>query len=82
MKELEKVEKSSVGLVVGSYRDSILPGDSRKFFEQLAEYQVWMHKYYKLNEEIKSLQKIVQTIVAKETNQKVELIVMGPEGKH
>jgi hypothetical protein len=82
MKELEKVEKTSVGLVVGSYRDSILPGDSRKFFEQLADYQIWMQKYYRLNEEIKSLQKIVQTIVAKETNQRVELIVTGSAIRH
>lgn len=50
MRELEKVEKSSLGLVVGTYRDSILPADSRKFFEQLGDYQVWMQKYYRLNE--------------------------------
>lgn len=61
--------------MVAEYRDSILPGGSKKFINKLAEYQFEMSRFYSLHEEIKQLQRYVQSIVLEETGEKVNIIV-------
>lgn len=54
-------------MAINIYKEQVLPENCKGFYEQLSIFQSYMAKYYKLNEEIKALQKLAQTIVARET---------------
>ena len=50
MRELEKIDKYSITVAIGSYRDEILPQNVKNFVEMISDYQSWMYKYYKLHD--------------------------------
>lgn len=52
-------------MTINIYKEQVLPEDAKNFYEHLSIFQSYMAKYYKLNEEIKALQKLAQTIVAR-----------------
>ena len=57
-------------------KETITPQEMKRAMEVFTEYQGFVYKYYKLNEEIRSLDKFVQTIVAKELKLKVKLTLV------
>lgn len=49
--------------LIAEYRDSMAPNGAKKFINRLIDYHTEMSRFYSLHEEIKQLQRFVQSIV-------------------
>jgi hypothetical protein len=65
-KELEKIEQAGLLTLVSEYKDNLMPAGSKKFISRLLDYQMEMSRFYSLHEEMKQLQRLVQSIVLEE----------------
>lgn len=67
---------------INDYKDGLfIAGGSKKYVCKMVEYQTAMAKYFGLQEEIKKMKNLAQSIVLQEIGEKVDVVVIGEEGE-
>lgn len=61
---------------INEYKEGLVMGSNwKKYIHKIIDYQTAMSKYYQLQEEIKKLKNIAQTVILQEIGIKVNIIV-------
>ncbi len=60
---------------INEYKEGLLTTHSKKYICKIMEYQTAMAKYYSLQEEVKKLKNLAQSIVLQEIGLKIDIVL-------